>query len=185
MDKASICSSGDDGTRGFEARTAPPATPEALLALLEEVGISYSMHPHPPIFPVAEGESFKAAIPGLHCRNLFLKDKKDALFLVVCANETAVDLKALPGQLGSARLSFGSPERLWAHLGVRPGSVCPFALINDHNQRVVPVLDRYMMRADRVVYHPLINDKSIGLTPADLLRFLEITGHTPRIMDLS
>lgn len=161
----------------------PPLSPDDLLNYLTSNGISFSVHRHPPIFTVAEGESFKASIPGLHCRNLFLKDKKDALFLVVCANETVVDLKTLPGRLNCARLSFGSPERLWTHLGVRPGSVCPFALMNDRERRVTPVLDRFMMAAERVVYHPLINDMSIGLSPADLLRFLDGTGHTPLIVD--
>lgn len=184
MDKA--LKSPDPGQNNLETiEETLPTTPNDLLKQLNNMEISYSLHTHPPIFTVAEGEAFKASIPGLHCRNLFLKDKKDVLFLVVCANETAVDLKALPDRLGCARLSFGSPERLWTNLGVRPGSVCPFALINDGERRVTPVLDRFMMGAERVVYHPLINDKSIGLSPAGLLRFLEHTGHTPRILSLS
>lgn len=173
-----------DGEAGMETENRGlPTTPEALLNHLKSNNISFSLHRHAPIFTVAEGEHLKADIPGTHCRNLFLKDKKDALFLVVCANETVVDLKTLPRRLGCARLSFGSPERLWTHLGVRPGSVCPFALINDRERHVQPVLDAAMMAAERVVYHPLINDLSIGLSPSDLLKFLRGTGHSPQIMD--
>ena len=108
-----------------------PTSPEDLFALLDHLGIPYSLQHHPPIFTVAEGEHLKASIPGTHCRNLFLRDKKKRCFLVMAANETSVDLKELEKKLGCGRLSFGSPERLWETLGIRPGSVCPFTLIND------------------------------------------------------
>lgn len=168
--------------------TAPadpfPATPDVLFDALKALDIPYDLHRHPPIFTVAEGEQFKQSIPGLHCRNLFLRDKKERMYLVTAANETAVDLKALQQTLDCARLSFGSPERLWRHLGVRPGSVCPFSIINDRAERqVAMLLDRRMMGAQTVVYHPLDNAMSIGLSPADLLRFIAWCGHEPRIVD--
>jgi Ala-tRNA(Pro) deacylase len=111
-----------------------PTSPAALLAVLDNLGIAYKLHSHPPIFTVAEGVHLKESIPGLHCRNLFLRDKKEIMYLVVVANDTKVDLKNLEKLLGSARLSFGSPERLWTHLGITPGSVCPFAAINDRER---------------------------------------------------
>lgn len=159
-----------------------PTTPDDLFALLKSLNIPYSLHYHPPIFTVAEGEHLKENIPGVHCRNLFLRDKKKNTFLVVAANETAVDLKALETRLGCARLSFGSPERLWDMLGIRPGSVCPFTLVNDRTCAVKVILDQSMMNADIVNYHPLDNAMTIGLTPADLLRFIEHTGHDYSIL---
>lgn len=161
-----------------------PTTPERLFEILEELGIAYDLHRHDPIFTVAEGLHLKKSIPGLHCRNLFLRDKKKRMFLVVAANETAVDLKALPELLGCGRLSFGSPERLWKHLGIRPGSVCPFCVVNDRSGDVGVILDKYMMSADIVCYHPLDNSMTIGLTPDDLIKFIEYTGHRPVIVDL-
>ena len=162
-----------------------PTTPQALLVLLDSLGISYRLHSHPPIFTVAEGAHLKETIPGLHCRNLFLRDKKEAMYLVVAANETAVDLKALEKQIGSARLSFGSPDRLWKHLGIYPGAVCPFAVVNDKNHAVAVILDKTMMAAETVCYHPLDNAQTIGLSPSGLLKFFAHTGHNPKILDLS
>jgi Ala-tRNA(Pro) deacylase len=162
-----------------------PTTPTDLFNLLAQLGISYELHRHEPIFTVQEGLHLKATIPGLHCRNLFLKDKKDRMFLVVAANDTRVDMKRLEPVLGSARLSFGSPERLWTYLGITPGSVCPFVVVNDPEHKVEIVLDDFMMKADIVCYHPLDNSMSICLTPADLLKFFAHTGHAAKILDLS
>jgi Ala-tRNA(Pro) deacylase len=171
-------------THAQSASEPLPTTPEQLFAVLAELRISYKLHHHDPIFTVAEGEPLKAAIPGVHCRNLFLADKKKVMYLVIAANETPVDLKALEGRLGSGRLSFGSAERLWTYLGIRPGSVCPFTLLNDPAHHVIPVLDAAMMEAQTVCYHPLDNSMTVGLRPADLLRFIAHTGHVPRILDL-
>ena len=163
---------------------APPSTPEALLSRLTMLGIAHTVYHHAPVFTVAEAAAIDAGIPGLHCRNLFLRDKKDAMFLVVAANATPVDLKTLPETIGSGRLSFGSPERLWRYLGVRPGSVCPFAAINDRELQVKIVLEAGMMSAPLVCYHPLDNRMTVSLTPGDLLRFLDWTGHRPHITSL-
>jgi Ala-tRNA(Pro) deacylase len=161
-----------------------PTGPVELLGILKDIGIVFKIYNHPPIFTVEEGAHLKESIPGLHCRNLFLCDKKKAMFLVVAANETSVDLKALEGQIGSARLSFGSPDRLWKYLGIFPGAVCPFAVLNDKAHEVTVILDASMMRAETVCYHPLDNAQTIGLAPADLLKFFAHTGHQPKILDL-
>jgi Ala-tRNA(Pro) deacylase len=162
-----------------------PTTPQALLNILQEIGVAYQIYDHEPIFRVEDGLHLKKSIPGLHCRNLFLCDKKKTMFLVVAANDTAVDLKKLDSLIGSARLSFGSPERLWKYLGIYPGAVCPFAAINDKNLEVNIILDGFMMKAPVVCYHPLDNAQTIGLTPADLLKFFAHTGHAAKILDLS
>ena len=161
-----------------------PTGPVALLGMLKGLGIDFKIYNHPPIFTVAEGAHLKESIPGTHCRNLFLCDKKKAMTLVVAANETKVDLKAPEAKLGCARLSFGSPDRLWKYLGIFPGAVCPFALVNDKNREVGLVLDAYMMRAETVCYHPLDNAQTIALSPFDLLKFFVHTGHSPKILDL-
>lgn len=162
-----------------------PTSPKQLLELFDTLGIVYELHQHEAVFTVEESSHLKANIPGTHCRNLFLRDKKKRNFLVVAANETDVDLKALPEKVGAGRFSFGSANRLWEFLGVRPGSVCPFAVINDNDQNVNVVLDQAMMEADLVCYHPLLNTMTIALSPADLLRFFEHTGHQPQIVGLS
>lgn len=165
------------------ARDVP--TPRDLMALLTELGIDYAYHEHEAVYTVEESSKIEQDIPGAHCRNLYLRDKKKRNFLVTAMNETPVDLKALEKEIGCARLSFGSADRLWQFLGVKPGSVCPFAVINDPNQDVQVILDKHMMEQDRVNYHPLENTMTIGVTPDGLLKFLEHTGHTPRILDLA
>lgn len=161
-----------------------PTSPEALLKKLQEVEIQYKLHTHEAVFTVEESSKINDKIPGTHCRNLYLRDKKKKNFLIVAANETKVDMKSLQEKLGCGRLSFGSADRLWEFLGIRPGSVCPFTLINDKDHAVQIVLDAQMMKADIVNYHPLDNTMTIGITPQDLLKFLEYTNHTPLMLDL-
>lgn len=177
------------GTLAGNAETANeqalPTTPEMLYERLAALGISYELHEHQPVFTVAESAHLTAQIPGVHTRNLFVRDKKGVMFLIVAAHETPVDLKKLQGLLGCGRLSFGSADRLWQYLGVRPGSVCPFAIINDTGGAVTIMLDKDMMAAQRVNYHPLENDKTVGLAPDDLVKFIESTGHQAHILDLS
>lgn len=162
-----------------------PTSPEALMARLTELGIEFSYYEHQAVFTVAESAEVDAGIVGTHCRNLFLRDDKKKNFLVVLQNATSVDVKKLPAVIGSSRLSFGSADRLWEYLGVRPGSVCPFSIINDTGNNVKICLDKSMMETDIVNYHPLQNTMTVGLKPADLIRFIESTGHTPHIIDLS
>lgn len=162
-----------------------PTSPEALIKALTEYEIGMSVHHHPAVFTVEESQKIDAQIPGVHTRNLFLKDKKGAMFLVTLRHDTRVDLNKLNTLLGAGRFSFGSPERLWTYLGVRPGSVTPFAIINDKNHDVTLVLEEGMMQQKLVNYHPLINTMTLGITPDGLLKFLEKISVIPRIVDLS
>lgn len=162
-----------------------PVTSEMLFSHLEKIGVFYALHHHAPFFTVQDGLEVEKDIPGIHCRNLFLRDKKKAMFLVVLANETKVDLKKLSVLLGCGRLSFGSAERLWEHLGIRQGSVNPFCIINDKAGMVRIILDQDMMAGKRVNYHPMDNAMTIGLSPDDLVKFISDTGHEPEILDLA
>ena len=168
-----------------QQQESPPTTPAQLMQTLEELDIDFRLYHHKPVFTVAESSTLDRALPGLACRNLFLRDKKEAMFLLTVSNDTGIDLKKLPALLHCDRLSFGSPERLWRTLGVRPGSVCPFAIINDKEKAVRIVLDRAMMQADMVTVHPLQNDMSVALPPSGLLKFIRWTGHEPLVLDLS
>ena len=164
---------------------ATPATPADLFALFEALGIEARTHEHAPVFTVAESRAIKEDVPGGHSKNLFLKDKKGRLFLVVAQAETRIDLKRLHESLGaSGRLSFGSAELLREVLGVEPGSVTPFALVNDREHRVAVVVDENLMRHEPVNFHPLVNSATTGVSRADLLRFFRATGHEPRVMRL-
>lgn len=162
-----------------------PTAPQALMDHLRALGIAFTLYHHEAVFTVAQSEAVDAQIEGTHCRNLFLRDKKKNNFLLVLQNATEVDIKKLPPVIGSDKLSFGSAERLWEYLGVRPGSVCPYAIINDTGHAVKILLDKSMMETEIVNYHPLLNTMTIGVKPADLIKFIESTGHTPHIVDLS
>lgn len=169
--------------------TELPTSPEALLARLDALGIRYQTLHHEPVFTVQESQHLRApggllAGPGGHCKSLFLKDRKAQLWLVVCLEHRRLDMKALQGAIGAARLSFGSPELLFEVLGVRPGSVTPFALVNDTAHQVRVVLDRDMLALDPLHYHPLRNDMTTRIAPADLLRFISACGHQPLLVDL-
>lgn len=162
-----------------------PTSPESLMAQFEEMGIEYELHHHEAVYTVVESEKVDAQIAGTHCRNLFLRDKKKKNYLVVLQNATDVDMKLLPAVIGSDRLSFGSADRLWQYLGVRPGSVCPFSIMNDTDHQVKILLDKSMMETDIVNYHPLLNTMTVSLKPVDLIKFIESTGHEVHIVDLS
>jgi Ala-tRNA(Pro) deacylase len=162
-----------------------PLTPEALFARLDALGIAHRTYTHPPVFTVEEAKALRGTLPGGHCKSLFLKDKKGGLWLVVALEESRVDLKALADALGAPRFSFGSAELLHAVLGVRPGSVTPFSAVNDSDARVSVVLQRAMLAHDPLNYHPLENDRTTALAPADLVRFLEACCHAPRVVDFA
>jgi Ala-tRNA(Pro) deacylase len=166
-------------------RALMPATPETLFARLDELGTPHNTYTHPPVFTVAEAVALRGTLPGGHTKNLFLKDKKGGLWLAVMLEERRTDLKQLADALGAPRFSFGSGELLYEVLGVRPGSVTPFALINDTAQRVSVVLDRGMLAFDPLNYHPLENDRTTAIAPDDLIRFIASCGHKPRILDLA
>lgn len=155
-----------------------------LFERLEDLGIATETQTHEPVFTVEESQKVRGRLPGAHCKSLFLKDKKGALWLVVSLEDRRLDLKALAPLIGAARLSFGSPERLADNLGVVPGAVTPFALINDERNAVRPVIDSGVMDAGRAHFHPLSNDATTAIAPEDLLRFVRSLGHDPMVVDL-
>jgi Ala-tRNA(Pro) deacylase len=160
----------------------PPATRRQLFARLAELGIASRTVEHEAVFTVAESSRLERELPGGHTKNLFLKDKRDRLFLVVALGSARIDLKGLHGKLGCDRLSFGRPELLMEVLGVPAGSVTPFALINDRARRVTVILDADMMRHERLNYHPLENTATTNIAREDLVRFIRACGHEPRIL---
>ncbi len=162
-----------------------PATRDDLLKRLAALGISSETRDHAPVFTVDEARRLRGEIAGGHCKNLFLKDEKGALYLIVCLEDAQVDLKSLPAKIGSRRLSFGKPELLMEALGVEPGSVTPFAIINDSARRVAVILDAPMMEEAILNYHPLRNDATTSLGSGDLLAFIRATGHEPRVLVVS
>jgi Ala-tRNA(Pro) deacylase len=161
------------------------ATPEALFAYLDQLGIEHSTIRHPPIFTVEEGRDWHDKIPGLHGKNLFLKDKKDRIWLVVMPGDKRADLSRVEKRVHAARLSFGKPELLLEVLGLTPGSVTPFGLINDVTRRVTVVVDEDLPKSEWVNFHPLHNAASTTLRSADLLRFMRALGYDPLIVDCS
>ena len=162
-----------------------PATPADLFARLQALGIETSTVEHPPLFTVEESRRLRGEIPGGHTKNLFLVDRKGAIFLVVAREDAEVDLKRLHLRLGCGRLSFGKPELLEEVLGIKPGAVTPFALINDEQGRVSVVLDEAMLREPLLNYHPLVNTATTAIRADDLVRFLRATGHEPRVLAVS
>lgn len=160
-----------------------PARPEDLFARLDALGIATATHDHPPLFTVEDSKRLRGDLPGGHCKNLFLKDKRGELFLAVVLEDRRIDLKWLSKRVDARSLSFATAEMLEAMLGVTPGAVTPFAAINDTEGRVRILLDRAMLARAPLNYHPLTNDRTTAIDPADLVRFLEATGHRPEIVD--
>ena len=170
---------------------APEATHESapaydrarLLAWMAGNGITQTTHDHPAVFRVEEGLELKAALPGLHTKNLFLKDKKGRLWLISAAQDTVIDLKRAHRTLGSDRLSFGNETLMWETLGVRPGSVTALGLINDVDRRVTFVLDQRLWEADIVNFHPLTNTATTALDQAAFRRLLTRLDRQPLVVD--
>jgi len=159
-----------------------PVTPDELFAYLDRLGIAHKTVTHPAVFTVEEARELRGAVAGGHTKNLFLRDKKDARYLVVASEDAAIELKSLHRVLGaSGRFSFGSAELMRELLGVEPGSVTPFAAINDTTCRVTVVLDAAMMEHAVLNFHPLVNTGTTTISREGLLKFLEATGHLPRI----
>jgi Ala-tRNA(Pro) deacylase len=160
------------------------ATPEDLFRRFEALGIPFATHAHPPLHTVAESVMLRGALPGGHCKSLFLKDRKGGLWLVVMLEDRRVDLNRLAERLEAPRFSFGGADLLEAALGVRPGAVTPFAVVNDAARRVTVVLDAAMLAVAPLNYHPLVNTATTAVAPQDLLRFIRSCGHEPRIIAL-
>ena len=162
-----------------------PASPADLFAFLDRIGVAHNTIEHPPLFTVEQSRALRGQIPGGHTKNLFLKDKKGVLFLVTALEDAQIALKTLHHRFGSGRFSFGPPDAMRATLGVESGSVTPFGAINDTGHAVNIVLDRAMLEHGSLNYHPLVNTMTTTISREGLLRFLEATGHTPRIEPVS
>ena len=161
------------------------ATSDELIAYLDSLGIVSTTVEHPPLHTVEDAQALRGDISGGHVKNLFVKDKKGRLSLLVVGEEAQIDLKRVHERIGAqGRLSFGSPELLEAVWGVRPGAVTPFGAINDTEGRVTVALDAAMMANERLNFHPLVNTRTTGLASGDIVRFLRAVGHDPLIVDL-
>lgn len=160
------------------------ASSDDLFARLRSLGIETTTHHHPPVFTVDEAKRLRGDIPGTHCKNLLLADHRGQLWLVVARENTAIDLKVLRGCISAGRLSFARPDRLQAVLGVDPGEVTPFALINDAAHQVRVILESGMMTGQWLNFHPLTNTATTTIGPDDLLAFVRSCGHEPAIVDL-
>ena len=165
--------------------TAAPLTPDELCAHLTQQGLAFERINHEAVFTVSESQALRGTLTGLHSKNLFLKDKKGRLFLVSARENARIDLKRLHETLGaSGRLSFCSADALMETLGVTPGSVTAFAVINDREAAVTMVLDRNLTGGDDMNFHPLINTATLRISRDDMLAFLRGVGHEPLIVDL-
>ena len=160
-----------------------PTSPEALMKRLDDAGIAYTRHEHPPLRTVEDSKTHRKGMEGLHVKNLYLRDRKKRNFLVICQEDRQVDLKSLQDDIGADRLSFGSADRLFEFLGVRPGAVSLFTLINDPEHRVRVAIDNALMSGPSVYFHPLVNDATLGVAPQGITGFLGMTGHEPRMID--
>ena len=153
-----------------------PCSPQDLLDKLSNWKIAYTLYKHEALFTVEDTKRANLDIPGTHCRNLYPRDNKKKNYLVVLRDETPLDMKKLSNVIGSGRLSFGSADRLWEFLGVRPGSVCPFASINDTDHQVQIILEQAMMECDLIDFHPLDNTMTVAITPEGLRTFFRNIG---------
>jgi Ala-tRNA(Pro) deacylase len=163
----------------------PHSPKEHLFEKLAELGIATRTVEHEATFTVAESRQLDRVLPGGHTKNLFLKDAKGQLFLIVVHAETEVDLKGLPKRIHCARLSFGKGDLLARVLGVEPGSVTAFAVLNDaEDQAVQLIFDQALMAFEVINCHPMTNTATTSIARDDLFRFFEATGHTPLIVDL-
>lgn len=159
-----------------------PASQDDLFAFLDSLGIAHSTVTHPPFFTVEEGRPWHDKIPGLHCKNLFIKDRKGSIWHVVLPADKRADLAALEKLLDAPRFSFAKPELLLEVLQLTPGSVTPFGLINDTARRVTVVLDQDMLNSETVNFHPLQNGASTTIRAEDLVRFVRALGYAPIII---
>ena len=163
-----------------------PTSPYDLMKFLNDQQIKFTLYTHRPVFTVVDSHEVDGAIPGTHTRNLFLKDKKDRMYLVTLRHDTPLDLKKLEDVIGSARLSFGPPDRLWTYLGVRPGSVTPLSIINDKQKLVTPIWESAMMAHDIINVHPLYNGMTVGISASGLYEFAKTLGRDDlRVLDLN
>ena len=160
-------------------------TPKELLSILDELNIEYVNTEHPPVFTVEEADRHHEGIEGAHSKNLFFKDKKKRLFLVITLDHKAIKIKEVAKTIGAKTMSFGKPDLLMEILGVSPGSVTPFAAVNIPKDREVRIiLDEEMMEKKILNFHPLVNTATTTISSTDLLRFLAHVGQEPEIIRL-
>ncbi len=162
-----------------------PASREDLFQRFAELNIETRALDHAPVFTVEEAKQVHGDMPGGHCKNLFCKDEKGVLWLIVALQDSVINLKAAPAKIGSKRLTFGKPELLMEVLGVEPGSVTPFGLINDTSARTNVILDEAMMKLPLLNFHPLKNTASTAISSEGLLTFIRSCGHVPRVVAVS
>ena len=162
-----------------------PASPSDLFAYLDDLEIAHSTVEHAATFTVEEGRHLKASMPGGHSKNLFMKDKDGTIVLISAWADSQLKLNQLHKLIGTRRLSFASAELMVECLGVEPGSVTAFALMNDKDQRVRFIADAALMGFDRVNFHPLVNTATTAIAREDLQRFVEATGHSLTVIDFS
>ena len=144
-----------------------------LYYILEQLGIKYIRYEHKPVYTVEEADNLDIDIPGQHCKNLFLRNKKGNIhYLIIADSEKQIDLKSLSKQIGSTGLSFASEERLYKHLGLKPGAVTPFGLINDIEKNVIVLIDKKLTDKSIVNFHPNVNTATISVSYNDLERFI-------------
>jgi Ala-tRNA(Pro) deacylase len=155
-----------------------------LYALLDANSIAYTHHTHPALFTVADSQALRGELPGGHVKNMFMKDKKGAIWLATCLEDRQIRIRDLEKEIGAKGLSFGKEDLLWEVLGVRPGAVTPFGLINDRAARRVRVaLDIQMLERDPLNFHPLHNEATTTISRGGFLKFLQLTGHDPVMVD--
>ena len=162
-----------------------PASRAELFQRFTDLNIETKTLDHAPVFTVEEAKHVHDDMPGGHCKNLFCKDEKGVLWLIVALEDAVINLKAAPAKIGSKRLTFGKPELLMEVLGLEPGSVTPFGLINDKTIRTNVILDEAMMKLPLLNYHPLKNDATTAISSGALITFIKSCGHTPRIVAVS
>ena len=172
------------GETQFLFNGQPPTTPEQLLARLDDLGIESTTVSHRPVFTVEEARMHRGELAGAHTKNLFVRDKKGVMWLVVAMESQTVDLRALAESLGHKRFSFGSADRLMKYLGVIPGAVTPFSVVNDHEGVVRVALDQELQAHDVWNFHPLVNSMTTTLRAEAMVRFLEAVDHPPHWVDL-
>ena len=154
-----------------------------LYALFRQHGIGWTRHSQPPLHTVEENRALRGELPGAHVKNMFLKDRKGQLWLVTCLEDRQIRIRDQEKEIGAQKCSFAKPEVLWQAVGLRPGAVSPFGLINDPGHAVRVVLDRQMLNFDPINAHPLHNEATMAISVADFRRFLRITGHEPLLVD--
>ena len=158
---------------------------EDLMRKLDELSIKTQVHSHAPLMTVEDQKQHSHLLPGAHCKNLFLKDKSKKFWMITALDDTAINLKIVAAQLGSGKFSFAKPEEMLKILGITPGSVSPFALINDTSNLVTFVLEKRMLEHSHQNFHPLRNDRTVTIASDDFLVFLKSIKHEPMFLDTS